>query len=280
MATLAQIVAWLNVPANALGKLLLTPLAGLPGWLSNTIVAAVLGLVMLVVFKYTSQQRAIRRVRDDIKAHLLALKLFPDSLSVTFRAQGRILRGAAALLLLAIVPMLVMIVPVSLLFGQLSLWYQLRPLQVGEEAVVTVQLDGQPDAAWPDVKLEPTPAADVVSGPVRLSSRREICWNLKANQDGYHRLQLRVDGQPVEKQLAVGSGFMRVSEERPGWHWTDILLQPAEPPFRPDSPVQAIRIAYPDRPSWTSGTDWWLVYCFAASMFFALCFKPLLKVNL
>jgi hypothetical protein len=60
----------------------------------------------------------------------------------------------------------------------------------------------------------------------------------------------------------------------------DILLQPAEPPFRPDAAVQAISIDYPDRPSWTSGTDWWLVYCFAASMFFALIFRPLLKVNL
>ena len=53
---------------------------------------------------------------------------------------------------------------------------------------------------------------------------------------------------------------MRVSEERPGWSWWDILLQPAEPPFGPDSPVRSIRIAYPDRDSWTAGTDWWPAY--------------------
>ena len=90
----------------------------------------------------------------------------------------------------------------------------------------------------------------------------------------------RVGGQTVEKELAVGDGFMRVSEERPGWSWSDILLQPAEPPFGPDSPVRSIRIDYPDRDSWTAGTDWWLAYSFAASMFFAFCFRPLLKVNL
>ena len=43
----------------------------------------------------------------------------------------------------------------------------------------------------------------------------------------------RVGGEPVEKELAVGDGFMRTSAERPGWCWSDILLQPAEPPFRP-----------------------------------------------
>ena len=142
MDALAQIVAWLNVAANALAGWLLAPVAALPGWLSNTIVAAVLGLVMLVVFKYTSQQGAIRHVRNDIKAHLLAVKLFPDSLGVTFRAQGRILAGPWPCSLLAVVPMLVMIVPMSLLLGQLSLWYQLRPLRAGEEAVVTMQLPG------------------------------------------------------------------------------------------------------------------------------------------
>ena len=44
-----------------------------------------------VVFKYTSNQRAIKRARDDIKAHLLALKLFKENTRVIFRAQGRIL---------------------------------------------------------------------------------------------------------------------------------------------------------------------------------------------
>ena len=43
MNVLAQIVAWLNVPANALGKWLLAPLAFMPGWLSSTLIAAVLG---------------------------------------------------------------------------------------------------------------------------------------------------------------------------------------------------------------------------------------------
>ena len=38
--------------------------------------------------------------------------------------------------------MLVMVVPVILILGQLSLWYQARPLRVGEEAVVTLKLNG------------------------------------------------------------------------------------------------------------------------------------------
>jgi hypothetical protein len=137
MDVLAHIAVWLNAVSNAVGGPLLAPVAVLPGWLSATAIAAVTGLLLLWVFKYTSNQRAIKRARDDGSAHLAALKLFKESTSVTFGAQGGILRGALRLLVLAVVPMLVMVVPVSLLWGQMALWYQSRPLRVGEEAVMT-----------------------------------------------------------------------------------------------------------------------------------------------
>ncbi len=140
---LVQAIVWLNAAANLLGRILLAPIGVLPGWLSATIVAAVTGVLLLLVFKYTSNQRAIKRVRDDINANLLALKLFKDSAAVTLRAQGRMIAGGLQLMVLALVPMLVMAVPVLLLLGQLSLWYQSRPLRVGEDAVIRLKLNGE-----------------------------------------------------------------------------------------------------------------------------------------
>ena len=131
---------------------------------------------------------------------------------MTLQAQGGFLYGVSRLFLLAIVPMLVMAVPVTLLLGQLALWYQTRPLHVGEEAVLTLKLNGDAESSWPDVSLEPTDAVQVTVGPVRVLSKRECCWELKARKQGYHRLVLHVAGQRIEKELAVGDGFMRVSE--------------------------------------------------------------------
>lgn len=280
MSLLAQIMTWVNALTNTLGNFLLAPISVLPGWLSNTIVSAVAGLVLLIIFKHTSNQRAIGRVRDDIKAHMLALKLFKDSISVTLQAQGRVFKGALLLLLHAVRPMLVMIVPVSLLLAQMGLWYQSRPLLPGEETIVTMKLNGKIDSPWPKVSIKLMPDADVTIGPVRVSSKRQILWKIKACENGYHHIVFRVDEQRIEKELAIGDGFMRVSSVRPGWHWSDILLHPSERPFGPDSVVQSISINYPDRLSRTSGTDWWLIYFFIASMVFALLFKPFLKVRI
>jgi hypothetical protein len=279
MEALAGILVWLNSAANVLGKILLAPLGMLPGWLSATIVAAVTGVVLLVIFKYTSNQSAIKRVRDDINANLLALKLFKDSARVAIVSQGRVFSGALKLMVLALVPILVMALPVCLLWGQLSLWYQRRPLQVGEEAVITLALNQVQSSSWPSVTLAPSDAVEVVTGPVRVLSKREVCWNVRGVQNGTHRLDFQVGDLAAGKEVAIGDGIMRVSKLRPGWHFTDILENPSEPPFGPDSPVQAINIDYPARSSWTSGTDWWVIYWFIVSFIAALCFHRPLNVN-
>jgi hypothetical protein len=67
---------------------------------------------------------------------------------------------------------------------------------------------------------------------------------------------------------------------RPGPNWGDIILHPAEKPFNAQSPVRSISVDYPARKSWTSGSDWWIVYFFIASMAFALLFKPIFKVRI
>lgn len=276
---LAALAAGLNVAANGIGRYALAPLGMLPGWLSATLVAGVTGVLLLLVFKFTSNQVAIDRVRRDIDAHLLALKLFKDSAQVALRAQGRILAGAGRLFLLAIVPMLVMALPVTLLLGQLGLWYESRPLRVGEETVVTLGLGGGPDSPWPAVSLQPTDAFEVEAGPVRVRSQREVCWNVKALRPGEHRLVFQVGDRSVVKELAIGDGLMRVSAVRPGWDATSILLNPWEEPFRPVDPVRSIAIDYPGRSSWTCGRGVWLIYWFVVSMAAALCLRGTLGVK-
>jgi hypothetical protein len=279
MDVLTRLIVGLNAVANALGEWLLAPLGVLPGWLSATAVAAITGVLLLVVFKYTSNQSAIQRVRNDIDANLLALKLFKDSARVTVEAQGGLLLGAGRLFVLALVPTALMVVPVTLILGQLSLWYQQQPLHVGEEVVVTVALNGDAGAPLPEVCLQPTDAVETMVGPVRVFSKREVCWNIKALENGHHRLAFEVNGQVADKYLAVGDGYLRVSARRPGWIWSEALMYPAEGPFTPDSPVHSIAIAYPPRSSWASGTDYWVFYWFAVSLVVAFCCRRMLGVN-
>ena len=280
MNFLAHIITGINIATNAMGKFLLTPIGVLPGWLSNTIVSAVAGVVLLIIFKYTSNQSAIGRVRDGIKANMLALKLYKDSIAVTLQSQGRVLKGSCLFLFHAIVPILVMIVPVSLLLAQLALWYQFRPLLPTEKALVTMQFNDKIISPWPTLSIEATDAVEVAAGPVRVLSKGQVYWEIEACENGYHRIVFNVGDKQFEKELVIGGGFTRLSTKRPGWRWSDVFLHPKEKPFGSDSLVQSVSIDYPRRFPKIFGIDRWIIYFFVASMVFAFLFKPFLKVKL
>jgi hypothetical protein len=276
---MTRLLVWLNELANHCAAVVLAPIGWLPGPVSATLIAVVTGMLMLLAFKYTSNQTAIKRTRSQIKANLLALSLFKESVWVGLRAQGRVLAHSGRLMLLSLVPLLLMSLPMVLLLSQLALWYQARPLRVGEDAVVSVHLRDEASGALDQIQLASDPALEATIGPVRVGSKGMVCWSIRATEAGQHELLVSVDDRQFAKQVAVGGGFMPTSLSRPRWQWTDVLLNPRESPFGPDSPVQSIDVAFPDRTSWSTGSDTWLLYWFAVSLAAAFAVRPLLKVN-
>jgi len=276
----AQITSWINVPMNFLARILMAPLADMPPWLSNAVISTLIGLLMLIMFKYTSNQDAIGKIKDYIKANMLVLKLFKDDITVTMQALGRLFKGAFQMLFHALRPMAVMIIPISLIVSQMALWYQFRPLQTGEQALVTMQLSGEADAPWPQVTMDTNGAAEITTEKTRVFANRQFCWMITAKQPGLNHLTFNVDSQQVEKELAVGEGFMRVSAQRPGQNFENVFMHPAERPFKADSPVKSITIEYPEKDGQLWGVPLWIVYFLVISMASFLVFKPIFKVKI
>ena len=278
--TLAAILAVLNRGATAVGQIIFLPIGIMPGWLSNTIISCLAGVGMLYIFKLTSDQKAIGRIRDGIKADLLTVKLFKDSLPVTLAAQGRLLKGAGLLLLNSLIPLAVMIVPICLLLSQMGVWYQHAPLPPKQTIIVAMKLASTDPDIIDTVTLHADPAFETTIGPHRIPATGQVWWELRGLREGRHQMVFDVAGQQITKSLSVGTGLMPISKLRPDRTFTDVLLNPAEPSFQADSPVQWIDIQYDERQSWTSGADNWVIYFFIASMIFALAFKSALGVRI
>ena len=152
--------------ADALGAWLLAPLGVLPGYVSATIVGVVTG-VLLIVFKYTSYQTAISACANGINADLLL-----SNYSRTARRSPCKRRGAARrrqLLVLAADADGGDVLAGDADPGSTFLVVSATAVAVGEEAVVTLQLNG--DA---DVTLRPSDAVETTAGPLRIPSQRAV----------------------------------------------------------------------------------------------------------
>ncbi len=102
-------MAFLNSILGKLFDVLLLPFRSLNPWAGMAFISFLTGLLMLFIYRLASNQAGIRVVKARIKAHLLELRLYKDNMSVTMRAQGRILGANLRYLALNLKPLLVMV---------------------------------------------------------------------------------------------------------------------------------------------------------------------------
>ena len=273
---LAPTLGVLNPICTAIGDGVYWVLGFLPPWIGLTILSALTGVLMLLVFRRLSNQDAIVRVKDEIKANLLTLRLYKDDLRVTLRAQGRLFVAVAKFQRYVLPPVLIVLPPMLLGLAQMGVRHQWRPLRPGESSLLKVRFADGVDLSV-DPGLEPGSGLTVEAGPVPGGG--EVIWRVRAGDVGRHLVHVEWDGSTVDKEVVVGDGFQRVNAIRANHRWTTMLLHPTESSLPANSPIESIEIVYPHVDSWITGADYWVVYFFIVSMVAALMLKPVFKVQ-
>ena len=262
----------LNAFLTQAGEFLLAPFrnhpaTGLVFW------SVVTGIVMTYVFGKTSNQRALRRAADNIRAQLFAVKLFKEDLVVTFQCQMKLLRSTGMRLMHSLPPMLVMIVPLLLILTQLAMRYEFRPLVEDEQAVVALHI--KPDT-WKESRNITLDSADgfvVETESLRDEKNFTIYWRLRAGSHESKLLQWNIGDQTISKLLPMSTtpNALQVSNpKRPGVSRWDQVLYPAESSLPADSPVESIDIQLTRRDTPILGwrVPWWATF-FLVSMLVA-----------
>jgi hypothetical protein len=244
-------------------------------------VSLLTGVLMLLIFKRTSNQEAIRRAKDLIKAHLLEVRLYKDDLGQSLRAQGAILKANLSYMGHAVRPMLVMIVPIFLVLAQLNLWFGADSLERGERAILKVKLADGWSATGTEVRLDAPAGVVVETPPLRLEEEGEVDWRVRAETPGIHALTIDIGGRTFTKELAVGQKSLSKVPVLRTRRFLDLVLNPGEPPLSKDSGAVSVEVSYPSRHlpflGWKVN---WLVAFFVLSLAFGFALKGFFKVEI
>ncbi len=279
----------LNAVLVKVTGVILAPFAMLPAQVALIVIAIVAGVLAAIAFRYTSYQSGLKRVADQVRASLLAMRLFKDDLRSVFAAQGSLFKASGLRLVYSLPPLAVLIVPFVLLLTQLAMWYEFRPLARGDKALVEARIAPAAWSAYRDLELI-APGGVEATKPVRNAHGHSVSWRIcpRAASAGKQPLALRFRlgaNEVAVKQLVVSNNggtnqLLFVSPRRVGTSFWDRLLYPGEPAFAADSPVQAISIDYGSRRNTLFGLaiPWWLTF-FVVSILGALAIKPVVKVQ-
>jgi uncharacterized membrane protein (DUF106 family) len=278
---LLRVIASLNAALGTVFDILLRPLAALPPLVSLAIVSLVTAVVMLLVVRRTSNQRALEEVKRRIHAALFEIRLFNDDLRAIFRAQGDMLRHNLTYLRLSLAPMLWMIVPFVLVIAQLQFRYGYDGLETGRSVLLTAHMRGA------DVDLGNAPRLEAPSGlraetdAIWFPAAQDVMWRITPEAAGNYEVRLHIGGQTFTKTVHVSSRVARRSPERLEAGFVNEILYPAEPPLPANAPVTAIRVPYPERDIDVFGWQLnWLVVFFALSIVFAFALRKPFGVTL
>ncbi|REK09456.1 MAG: hypothetical protein DWQ37_18650 [Planctomycetota bacterium] len=255
----------------------LSPLATL------LLLSAVAGVAMAVVFRVSSNQRAIKAAVDRSRAQVLAINLFGHDPRAIFASFAQLLRYTGLRLSYSLPPMLLMLIPFTLLLVQLAMRYEHQPLAGGESTIVKLELAPE---AWSDhqrVALKSSPQVKVETPALRDATEHAVYWRVRPLGSTPAVLAWQIDGQTIEKRLDVSGDDVALSAvgvRRPGRGIVDRLLYPAEPALPAAGPVRGIEVQHAPRQTPLFGLDvpWWLTFVLG-SIVAALLLRPILRVR-
>jgi len=263
----------------------ISSLVFLPALASSHALAAVLvlsvitGLVMIVLFGYLSDQKAVRVAKDQLRAQLLAVRLFQDQPQVVLRAYGRIFTGTARYLRVSFKPLAFIILPMILLLVYCDHYFGSLPFQANQPILLKVQLDKP--SALDGIALRLPPGLTESAPPVHIADNGEVDWRLVASAGGNYLVNVVAGGQEIKKQVVVSNNLTHLSECRLRGQLWRRLLECAEPALPASTPVRSLVVNYPARDilvgPWTTN---WLVVYFVVSLAAAVLFKFVLGIEI
>lgn len=234
--------------------------------------------LMLLAFRYTSNQPAIRRAKHRLAAHILEVRLFQDQFGVVWRAYGHTLRGIFSYFALTLKPLAVMLIPFFILLVQLDMRLGWRPVHPQSDLLLAVKL--RDPARLQEVQLAVPEGIEITAPPLHIESEREVDWRLRARTAGEFQVEVAVGTERFAKQLVVSDALAAVSAERAGFASAAYWLNPGEAALPADGAVESILVDYPAREIAVAGWKMhWLIPFFVLALAASYAMKGLFRTE-
>lgn len=242
-------------------------------------ISVVIGLLMVVVFGYASDQKAIHVTKDHLKAHLLALRLFQDQLPVVVRSYGRIFQSTGRYLQLAFTPLLFVIVPLIFLIVQADRYLGFSPFNSGQSFLIKARVADA--STLNNASLELPDGLAITAPAVHIPAENEIAWRVSAERKGDYVINIQTGDQTFSKRVVVGSGLPRLSPVRLRGEFWKRLFESSEPAIAANEYVESIEVHYPARVIAFAGFEWnWIWLFFVLSLVAGFVFKSILGIEI
>ncbi len=273
---------------NSIFDVLLAPFRGMHPAIGLLVISVLTGIVMLLIFGKTSNQKAIHKAKGRLKAHIAEIWLFRNDLAQMLLAILRVFGNTGRYFGHSMRPLLFIFVPVLIIMVMIGVRYEHRPFQVDETALVSVRVDDPTWTQGEQIELIAPDGVEVISPALRIPTLGAVDWKIRAARSGTHVLTVRTPTGEATKEVLVAEEGRDLNKARSkiaaarGRVFSDeFLLFPVEPPLPADTGIRSIEIKdWPHRDLRILGLGvHWLIAFFIISLAGGFAVKDLFGVE-
>ncbi|MEK6964300.1 MAG: EMC3/TMCO1 family protein [Nanoarchaeota archaeon] len=171
-----------------------------PAWLSILIISFILTLITTLVYKYTTNQSEMKRLKDETKMHQKKLKELKGDPKKAMEVQQKAMAVNMEYMKHSFKPMLYTMLPLLLIFGWLSAHYAYEPLLPNVPFNVSVYTQG---LEGKEISLESIPEL-TVSEAKKTIQGEQATWTLQGSKGDY-KLTVTQETHTAERRVLISN---------------------------------------------------------------------------
>lgn len=179
----------------------LNPLLELQPWLAIAIMSLIISIFITVVYKYTTNQELMKKLKEDMKAHQKEMKENRNNAKKMMEIQKKAMDKNMQYMLQSFRPMLFYFLPLILVFGWLNNHFGYYPISPYEVFTTTAVFS---EGIAGNAVLTAPEQIEVISEKTQPIADNKAEWKLKGGP-GEYRLDYSLDGKTVNREVLITS---------------------------------------------------------------------------
>jgi len=179
----------------------LNPLLELQPWLVIVVIAFVTSLFITVIYKYTTDQKLMKNLKEEMKAHQQELKKHKSNPQKMMEIQKRAMEKNMQYMIQSFRPMLFYFLPLIIIFGWLNAHLGYYPINPYDTFTTTAIFS---DGVVGEVTLTAPEQIEIMSEKTQAIVDGKVEWRLRG-EPGEYRLDYTLDGRSFNREVFITS---------------------------------------------------------------------------
>ncbi|MBC8494652.1 DUF106 domain-containing protein [archaeon] len=228
------------------------------------IMCFILTLLITLVYKFTTNQTLMKKLKADMKNMQKELKkMTKENPKKAMAYQKKMMDKNMQYMKHSMKPTLYTFIPIIIIFGWLNANLAFLPIEPYTNFTVSAQFK---PGTFGNVTLEVIPGLDIYSDATQEILSEKITWTLNGDA-GEYQMAINYNNRAFEKELLIsGDGYAKVEEKIRGSELTRITIH-----NKPVKPLGSVSIL-----GWMPG---WLGTYIILSLLFSLGLRKILKIS-